>query len=148
MRLRYFLVDAGGRLQRVSQAAVQGLWEGRLRADALGGAPGNELRLVSVVCDEQLQPRKCFVLRLPLTAGRFLEENYLTLRIFARPDCVTHQELFEHHTAGWPDDFFQQLAVALDVPVARLHVPLAIGGPLFLAAAMRVTPREALRYLN
>jgi hypothetical protein len=148
MRLRYFLVDACGQLQRVSQASVLGLWEGQLRADDLGGPPGTELRLVSVVCDERLLPRKCFVLRLPLTGGRFLEENYLTLRIFARPDCVTQHELFGHHTAGWPRDFFQQLAVALDVPVAGLHVPLAVGGPLFLAAAMRVTPREALRYLR
>ena len=148
MRLRYFLVDGRGQLQRVSQAAVQGLWEGRVRADALGGPPGNELRLVSVVCDERLLPTKCYVLRLPLTGGRFLEENYLTLRIFARPDCVTQHELFDHHTAGWPRDFFQQLAVALDVPTASLHVPLAIGGPLFLAAALRVTPREALRYLR
>jgi hypothetical protein len=148
MRLRYFLVDGRGQLQRVSQAAVQGLWEGRVRADALGGPPGNELRLVSVVCDERLLPTKCYVLRLPLTGGRFLEENYLTLRIFARPDCVTRRELFEHHTAGWPPNFFQQLAVALDVPVIKLGVPLAVGGPLFLAAAMRVTPREALRYLR
>jgi hypothetical protein len=148
MRLRYFIVDACGQLRRVSQASVLGLWEGRARADDLGGPPGNDLRLVSVVCDERLLPRKCFVLRLPLTGGRFLEENYLTLRIFARPDCVTEHELFEHHTAGWPRDFFQQLAVALDVPVAGLHVPLAVGGPLFLAAAMRLTPREALRYLR
>jgi hypothetical protein len=148
MRLRYFIVDARGQLRKVSQAAVLGLWEGRLRADALGCPLANEVRLVSVVCGARLLPRKCYVLRLPLSGGRFTEENYLTLRIFARPDCVTDRELFDHHTEGWPHDFFRQLAVALDVPVARLRVPLAVGGPLFLAAAMRLTPQEAVRYLR
>jgi hypothetical protein len=148
MRVRYFLVDACGQLRKVSQVSVEGLWEGDLRADSLGCPLANELRLVTVVCDDRLLPRKCYVLRLPLTGGRFTEENYLTLRIFARPDCVTDRELFEHHTEGWPRDFFRQLAVALDVAVARLQVPLAVGGPLFLAAAMRLTPQEALRYLR
>jgi hypothetical protein len=148
MRLRYFIVDARGQLRKVSQADVEGLWEGRLQADSLGCPLAHELRLVSVVCDQHILPRKCFILRLPLTGGRFTEENYLTLRIFARPDCVTDRELFDHHTEGWPRDFFRQLAVALDVPVARLQVPLAVGGPLFLAAAMRVTPQQALRYLR
>ncbi|HJT78812.1 MAG TPA: hypothetical protein VJ739_16525 [Gemmataceae bacterium] len=148
MRLRYFVVDACGQARRVTPRAVQDLWEGRHGADALGCPTGNELRLVSVVCNGRLQPRKLYLLRLPLTDGRFTPENYLTLRIFARPDCVTPREAFEHHSEGWPGDLFVQLAVALDVPVARLHVPLAVGGPLFLAAAMQVSPRQALRYLR
>ena len=148
MRVRYFFVDARGQLQKVSQASVEGLWEGRLRADARGCPLASELRLVTVVCDARLLPRKCYVLRLPLTCGRFTEENYLTLRVFARPDCVTDRELFDHHTEGWPRDFFRQLAVALDVPLSGLHVPLAVGCPLFLAAAMRLTPQQALRYLR
>ncbi len=148
MRMRYFIVDARGELRKVSQAAVEGLYEGRLRADALGCPLAQELRLVSVACDDRLLPRKCYVLRLPLSGGRFTEENYLTLRIFARSDCVTDQELFDHHTDGWPCDFFHQLAVALDVPLSGLRVPLAVGGPLFLAAAMKLTPQQALRYLR
>jgi hypothetical protein len=40
------------------------------------------------------------------------------------------------------------LAVALDVPVAALQVPLGVGGPLFLAVALRVMPRQAIRYLR
>ena len=88
------------------------------------------------------------MLRLPLTNGLFTEESYLTLRLFTRPDCVTPGELVEHHTEGWPRDFFQQLAVALDVTVSNLDVPLGVGGPLFLAAALEVTPRQALRHLR
>jgi len=32
--------------------------------------------------------------------------------------------------------------------LAGVNVPLGIGGPLFLAAKLRVTPREALRHLR
>ena len=148
MKLHYFVVDARGQLCRVSGAAMRGLWEGRLTAVSLGCPAGNELRLISVACTGAFLPEKVYVLRLPLTAGRFTEESYLTLRLFTRPDCVTPGELVEHHTQGWPADFFRQLAVALDVSVKSLDVPLGVGGPLFLAAALRVTPRQALRHLR
>ena len=125
MKLRYFVVGARGQLRKASQAAVRGLWQGCRGADALGCPAGNELRLVSVVCDDDLLPQKFYVLRLPLTAGRFTYEDYLVLKALAAPDCVTPAEAVRHHTEGWPPDFFRQLAVALDVPVASLDVPLA-----------------------
>ena len=148
MSLNYFVVDAKGQLRKVTDAAVRELWEGRRRAEALGCRSGNELRLVSVVCDADLLPEKVYLLRLPLVGGVFTEESYLTLRLFTRPDCVTAGELVQHHTEGWPADFYSQLAIALDVPVSRLEVPLGVGGPLFVAAALRVTPRQALRHLR
>jgi hypothetical protein len=148
MTLRYFIVDPAGRLRKTRRTSIEGLWKGCYRADQLGGAVGNELRLVSVLCDRRLLPRKIFLLRLPLSDGWFTEANLLTLRIFSRPDCVTPKEVIAHHTAGWPPDFFRQLAVGLDVAVANLSVPLGIGGPLFTAAKLRVTLRQALRYLQ
>ena len=81
-------------------------------------------------------------------AAEAVRENWLTLRIFTMPDCVTSREVIDHHTDGWPRDFFTQLAVALDVPRQRLNVPLGIGGPLLTAAAMRLTPKQALKYLE
>jgi hypothetical protein len=148
MKLRYFVVDPSGRLRKVPRAMIEGLWKGHYRADQLGGTITNELRLVSVLCDQDLLPKKIYLLRLPLSDGWFTEANFLTLRIFSRPDCVTPREVITHHTAGWPADFFRQLAVAMDVAVAGLSVPLGIGGPLFTAAKHRVTLREALRYLR
>jgi hypothetical protein len=148
MKLRYLVVDPCGQLRKVSKAAVEGLWRGCYRADQLGGAVANELRLVSVLCDRHLLPRKVFLLRLPLSDGWFTEANLLTLRIFSRPDCVTPKEVIGHHTAGWPANFFRQLAVVLDVPLTGLSVPLGIGGPLFTAAKMRVTLQQAVRYLR
>ena len=55
----------------------------------LGSDDVSQLRLVSVLCDKDLMPRKVFLLRVPLTAGEFRKENYLTLRVFSRSDCVT-----------------------------------------------------------
>jgi len=148
MKLRYFVIDRVGRLYKIARSHINALWRGELKVGELGQFHHNELRLVSVLCDDQLLPHKVFLLRLPLCQGQFTKANYLTLRIFSMPDCVTPREVVQHHTDGWPVDFFTQLAVALDVPRKTLDVPLGIGGPLLMAAAMRVTPREALRYLR
>jgi hypothetical protein len=148
MKLRYFVVAGRGQLTQVRRTQVEALWRGWMDGPSLGGEASNELRLLSVLCDEKLLPKKIYLLRLPLTNGFFTRESYLTLRIFSMPDCVTPQEMIQHHTEGWPHDVFSQLAVALDVPRAELDVPLGIGGPLLLAAAMRVSPRKAIRYLK
>ncbi len=148
MKLRYLVVDGQGSLRLVRRRDVEALWKGRRTAADLGCPAGNEIRLVSALCNERIVPHKIFLLRLPLTEGQFTRENWLTLRIFTMPDCVTPREVVEHHTEGWPRDFFTQLAVALDVPRQALNVPLGIGGPLLTAAAMRVTPKQALKYLE
>ncbi len=148
MKLRYLGVDRRGQLTLVRRAWVEALWRGEARAAALGCGTAGELRLVSVLCDDRLLPEKIYLLRLPLTGGIFTRENYRTLRSFSMPSRVTARELFHHHTGGWPNDFFRQLAVALDVPRAALDVPLGIGGPLLMAAALRVPPRQAVRFLR
>lgn len=150
MKLRYLVVDRAGTLHRISRSQIHALWRGELTVEQLnlGQFLPNELRLVSVLLDDQLLPKKIFLLRLPLCKGQFTKANYLTLRIFTMPDCVTPREVVQHHTDGWPSDFFIQLAVALDVPRKFLELPLGIGGPLLMAAAMRVTPKQAIRYLK
>jgi hypothetical protein len=148
MKLRYLVVDADGRLVLTPKAGIEALWQGRALAQQFGCTASNEIRLVSVLCNNRLVPHKIFLLRLPLTQGQFTKDNYLTLRVFTMPDCVTPREVVEHHTDGWPKDFYTQLAVALDVPRPMLNVPLGVGGPLMMAAALKVTPREALKYLQ
>src|SRR5207249_3816139 len=148
MKVRYLFVDQHAQLVRVRRSLVEALWRGEAGATELGCLDLCELRLVSVLCDDRLLPKKIFLLRLPLSEGAFTKENYLTLRIFTMPDCVTPREVIQHHTEGWPVDFFRQLAVVLDVPRAFLDVPLGIGGPLLMAAALKVTPKQALRYLR
>jgi hypothetical protein len=148
MKLRYLFVDHQGRVVKVRRAGVEALWQGELTTRDIGSDALNELRLVSVLCNNRLLPRKIYLLRLPLSQGRFTRENYLTLQIFSRRDCVTPREVIAHHTDGWPADFFCQLAVALDVPRRDLNVPLGIGGPLLTAAALKLSPTQALRYLR
>lgn len=148
MKLCYLIVAAGGQLRRVRRSQVEALWRGALNAEELGASQNNELRLISVVRDRRLRPKKIYLLRLPLSAGLFTRECYLTLRIFSMPDCVTPREVITHHTDGWPRDFFHQMAIALDVPFLQLHVPLGIGGPLMTAAALRTSPRKALKFLK
>lgn len=148
MKLRYLIVDDAGQLMLVRRSLVESLWNGEVPAGVLGSEGLSELRLVSVISDSKLRPRKIYLLRVPLSNGEFRKENYLTLKIFSRSDCVTPREVIQHHTGGWPKDFFKQLAVALDVTRRDLEVPLGIGGPLLMAAAMSVTPKQALRYLK
>lgn len=148
MKLRYLFVDHHGQLVKIRRSFVEALWRGELEAAELGGLDQSELRLVSVLCDDRLLPQKIFLLRLPLSEGRFTKANYLTLRVFTMRDCVTAREVIQHHTDGWPVDFFRQLAVALDVPLRDLEVPLGIGGPLLMAAALRTSPKRAVRYLR
>ena len=40
------------------------------------------------------------------------------------------------------------MAVALDVPRKMLDVPFGIGGPLLIAAALKISPKSAARYLR
>lgn len=148
MKLRYLVVDHFGQLLRTRRAAIEALWQGRRRAHDLGCEQLNELKLVSVLCDDRLVPEKIYLLRLPLCDGRFTRANYRTLRSFSLPSLVTARELYQHHIEGWPRDFYVQLAVALDVPRAHLGVPLGIGGPLMMAAALRLPPKKAIRYLR
>lgn len=148
MKLRYLIVDQQGQLQLAPRVLVESLWNGDIPADLLGSESLTELRLVSVISDKKLRPKKIFLLRVPLSNGEFRKENYLTLKIFSRSDCVTPREVINHHTEGWPKDFFPQLAVALDVTRRDLDVPLGVGGPLLTAAAMSVTPKQAMRYLK
>jgi hypothetical protein len=124
------------------------LWEGRCGAEAIGGYLPHELRVVTVVCNKRLLPTKIYLLRLPLNDGLFTKASYFTLRMFMRSECMTLTEMTDHHTDGWPPTLVQQLAVALDVPRAALNVPIEVGGPLLLAAGMRVSPTKAANYLR
>ena len=56
--------------------------------------------------------------------------------------------VIQHHGAGWPLDLLQQLAVALDVPLSAVSVPVRVGGPFFLAAATGLTPYQARQFLR
>jgi hypothetical protein len=134
MGLCHFAAGPNGRLFAVRPGAVRGLLAGDLGAAAFGDHGGREVRLVTVERDGALLPTAVYLVRVPLTDGRFAEDGYLLLRALADPTLVTPAEAERHHRSGWPADLVRQLAVALDVPVAGLAVPFAAGGPVLAAA--------------
>jgi hypothetical protein len=148
MKMRYLIVDGDNQLRLIRRKHVEAIWRGDVSVSAFGCTDMTELRLVSVVCDKRLLPQRVFLLRMPLTDGHFTRRNFRTLRSFTMPSRVTVREAFHHHSDGWPCDFFTQLAVAMDVPRAMLDVPFGIGGPLLIAAALRISPKSAARYLR
>jgi hypothetical protein len=148
MKVQYLIVDSRNQLRLIHREHVEAIWRGRARASDFGCGDPTELRLVSVVCGARMLPKRVFLLRLALTNGYFTARNFRALRSFTMPNRVTAREAFHHHSEGWPRDFFTQLAVALDVPRKMLDVPFGIGGPLLIAAALRISPRNAARYLR
>ena len=145
MKLRYFAADRRGRLRKVRPRLLDALLNGRLSAEAVGCRGVRELQLVTTVCDSRLLPRSVYLLRVPLTGGRFTAADEVTLRAFASPECVTPHEAAVYHGHGWPRTLVRQLAVALDVPVAGLAVPFGAGGPVLASVAGRVPLRQAAR---
>jgi hypothetical protein len=148
MKLRYLFVDGNDQLRLIHREHVEAIWRGRVHVGQFGCADPTELRLLTVMCDKQMLPARIFLLRMALTDGYFTRRNCRALRSYAMPSRVTASEMFQHHSEGWPPDFFTQLAVALDVPRSMLDVPFGIGGPLLVAAALRVSPRVAVRFLK
>ncbi|MBI2805126.1 MAG: hypothetical protein HYX68_09115 [Planctomycetes bacterium] len=148
MKLHYLIVDRNHQLRLIPREHVEAIWRGRASVADFGYADLTELRLISVMCDSRLVPRRIYLLRMALTDGWFTRQNFRTLRSYTMPSRVTASEVFQHHSEGWPSDFFTQLAVAFDVPRHMLDVPFGIGGPLLVAAALRVSPRVATRLLK
>ena len=150
MFLRYLLVDATAQFRLVEASAVEDVWSGRRDADVLGHPLDGELRLVSVLCNDQdLAPRKCYFLRAKLRDGRITDESR-----FDAYDAMTEHSrgtydllANDHQLEGWPDNWHQQLAVALDVPVFELR-RIGIGGPLLMADLWGFSIDRILQYFE
>lgn len=149
MRIRYFVVDTKHQLRRVSQALVEGAWAGRRDTRELAQLTGDDVRLITALCDEQLNPRIVFFMRMTLENGQITQASrelaYQTVTNLAT--LHEHTSTCEYHTTGWPEDWQQQLAVALDTP-AQAFDRFAIGGPLPVSDLMGISIREVLRYFR
>lgn len=135
MFLRYFVVDIADQFQVAERSVVEDVWRGKESVAALGFATGDQLRIASVLCDEEsLAPKVIFFLRTELEGGRITEGS----RFEAYEAMTKHHrrrydsEAAYHQLAGWPRDWQSQLAVALDVPAVQLR-RIGVGGPLLMA---------------
>lgn len=149
MQIRYFVVDDVGQLRKTPRKAVERLWKGRGTSFQLGVPVGDELRLISVVCDESLVPKMCFFLRTELQNGQITEESRIDAYEAAgnptkrRYDHPAAQRQF----AGWPRDWQHQLAVAMDVPAGQLR-KIGIGGPLLMSDLWGISLKKVLEYFE
>ena len=148
MKLRFFALDREGQLRKARPRLVENLLAGRASATALGCPGVRDLHLITAVCDDDLVPTAVYLLRAPLTDGRFTDADGLVLRALASPDCVPRHEAAAHHAAGWPHDLVRQLAVALDVPVVWMGVPFDAGGRALVSVLEGVPIRQAVRRLR
>lgn len=152
MRLKFFVLDAQSQFQGVSSATVEELWRGRTKVADLPFAIGSELRVISAICDARLRPKVIYFLRLSLWNGRVTEaarqlSYQIVTSVMSSGGEDVDRPVFEYHAAGWPKDWQQQLAVALDVPVHRLD-RIALGGPLPVSDLMGTSVRKSLRFFE
>ncbi|NNJ24049.1 hypothetical protein [Alienimonas chondri] len=149
MNLRYFVVDVEGQLRRVPTTAAEAVWGGEADADDLDVVLGSELKLVTAVIDENLDPVMIFFLRVELDRGAITEESRLaaveaiTAGHGRRLSDPRQRRQFE----GWPDDWRRQLAVALDAPAASF-TKLGLGGPLALSDLWGVSLDTVMAYFE
>jgi hypothetical protein len=149
MQVRYFVVDAGRQLRRASRDEIERLWDGSATAAELSCAVADEFRLITVLCDDELEPVICYFLRLELENGRISDSSKIeafeavATRKRRRYDSPAARRQF----TGWPEDWQTQLAVALDVPAAKLQ-KLGLGGPLLLSELWGIPLEKVLRYFE
>ena len=148
MQRIYFVADRKDQLRRVPTAAVEAIWDGREGIKALGCNPGETLRLISVLIDDELNPLVIFFMRLDLDDGEITPESRLEAY-----DAVTARgakfasPAAQKQFLGWPSDWPRQLAVALDTPLASLN-RIAIGGPLLMADLWGVPVDKVVEYFE
>ena len=149
MTLRYFVVDVDGQLRRVPAAAAEAVWAGHADAGELDAMLGSELKLVTTLIDDGLNPVMTFFLRVELDRGRITEESRIaaleaiTAGHGRRLSDPAQRRQFE----GWPDDWRRQLAVALDTPAAHF-TKLGLGGPLVLSEMWGVPMGTVMGYFE
>jgi hypothetical protein len=149
MQLCYFVLDCRGTLHRVPRQAVEGLWRSEHAAGVLDVPLAEELRLITVLVDENLLPVVCYFVRFRLKGGLITAESR-----HEAYDAMTarHQRRYDHPAAqrqfkGWPADWQRQLAVALDVPAALLK-KLGLGGPLLMSDLWGIPIDRVVQYFE
>lgn len=150
MLLSYFVVDVDQQLRRVDREIVESIWRGSRSTLELDEDVGEELRLISVLCDDdELQPQMCFFVRAELSLGRVTEksrfEAYEAMTVYQKRADDSYPD--SPQFSGWPSDWQLQLAVALDVPAIQLR-KVGVGGPLLMADLWGFSIDRILEYFD
>ena len=160
MRVRYFWIDDDDTLQKATQTRVEAAWEGKQPWNA-GGATC-DLRIVTVLTDDEFVPKIVFLTRVRLTDdGHITDESAREATIgwsLMRPqpggisEATKPSESYsevQYQLSGWPDahNVRRQLATALDAPIDQ--VPSAhFGGPLVCSMQLQISLKQAYSYFR
>ena len=150
MLLSYFMVDVDQQLRRVDRETVESIWRGSQTTLELDDDVGEELKLISVLCDDdELQPQMCFFVRAKLSLGRVTDksrfEAYEAMTVYQKRADESYPDSPQFN--GWPSDWQIQLAVALDVPAIQLR-KVGVGGPLLMADLWGFSIDRILEYFD
>jgi hypothetical protein len=149
MLLIYFVVDSAQQIRRLPRNDIEAVWRGERRPADLDCRLDDELRIISVLCDdEDLSPLMCFFAWTKLRDGSITEES----RFSAYDAMGDRQEpangrAAERQLVGWPEDWQHQLAVALDVPTFQLR-RVSVGGPLLMSDLWGITVEKVLEFFE
>ncbi len=149
MHLSYYVVDENKQFCRASRDVIERLWERGATVDELDCILADELRLVTVVSDDELQPVLCYFVRLDLREGAITARakidafEAMTQRSRSQYDHPKAQ----HQLKGWPPDWQKQLAVALDVPASELR-KIGVGGPLLMSKLWGIPLEQVIEYFE
>ncbi len=148
MEIRYLVADADDQLQLVANEQIEALWADELPTWELHLDLGGELRLITVVRDEDMNPKICFFARIELHGGRLEPESRRrACRLLGRRMHVSQSPEMRRHFAGWPSDWVTQLAVALDAPPESI-ARVGLGGPLLMSTVWGVSMNKVLEYFE
>ena len=156
MKVKFFYIESE-RVRLVAQSRMLGAWERRRRWDNSQGTV--ELRLVTVICDDDLRPAYIYLLTLALQNGWITEGSRQDAVSFIidesrwgggdRKQRAAWLATLKTHLQNLPQKFGRQLAAALDVPLSDvIQAPLAVGGPLPVSLQMGISVNELLRYID
>jgi hypothetical protein len=149
MKLRYFVVDEANELCSASAKTLEGIWSGRWPAEKLGLLIRDELRVVTIVCDDDLNPKVCYFLRLDLQKGAVTDDSRIRALEAVEESNKSNLDhpAVVHQLARWPRDWRCQVAVALDVPAAAVN-NIGIGGLFPLADLLGISVHRLLGFFE
>src|SRR4051794_26840096 len=141
MLVRYFYVDAQGKVHKAAQRATERAFLNGGRWDDSQGQ--KSLWLLSFICDDRLRPLLgSFLPKLDVADGFFTPASRRSAiaAVMNRlpqpqlPDEAPSESQPSAPIATWPNqqNTYQQLAAALDIPIDQLP-EIALGGPLVVA---------------
>ena len=147
MKVRYYTLE-DKKLKRAAQSKIEAAWfKGSAWDDSTDSRP---LRIVTVTTTDEGEPVICHFTRVTVSDGHFTDKSIsaavdamLTLAIPEQSE--KDKKKIALQVEGWPRDWRQQLAVAMDTPIAKLE-SFGIGGPLTLATSMDMSVRDVIRH--